>query len=78
MVKAFSQASAVERKGRRKIMDGRVKPWSWMSSGGSEEADLACEMRSLFFSTWRRFLNGFQHCMSGGLVDLLGYMVEGM
>jgi len=59
-------------------MDGRVKPWSWTSSGESEEVDLACEMRSLFFSTRRRFLNGFQHCSLGGFLDLLGYMVKGM
>lgn len=59
-------------------MDGRVKPWSRTSSGVSEEVDLACEIRSLFFSTRRRFLIGFQQCMSGGFVDLLGYMVKGM
>lgn len=59
-------------------MDGRVKPWSWTSSGESEEVDLAREIRSLFFSTRRRFLNGFQYCLSGEFVDLLGYMVKGM
>ena len=78
VVRAFSQASAEERKGRRKRTDGRVKPWSWTFSGGSEEVDFACEIRSLFFSTRRRFLNEFQHCTSGRFVDLLGHMVKGM
>lgn len=38
-------------------MEGRVKPWSRMSSGGGREDLEAVERRSLFFRTRRRFLS---------------------
>lgn len=56
VVRAESQVRAEERKGRRRRTDGRVKPWSWTSSGSGREAFAACARRSLFLRTRRRFL----------------------
>ena len=57
-VSALNQLSADDRKGRRKRTEGRVKPWSCTSSGGGASGlvFVACERRSLFFRTRRRFL----------------------
>ena len=57
MVKAESHARAEERKGRRRRTDGRVKPWSWTSSGSEREAFVAFDRRSLFLRMRRRFLD---------------------
>ena len=58
--RALNQSKAEERKGRRMRMDGRVKPWSWTSSGeGMFGLDFeAWARRSLFLRTRRRFLWG--------------------
>ena len=54
---ARNQSSAEERKGRRMRTEGRVKPWSWTSSGSASGLIfVAREIRSLFLSTRRRFL----------------------
>jgi hypothetical protein len=55
---ALNQSRAEERKGRRIRTVGRVKPWSWTSSGGgaSGSAFAARVRRSLFLRTRRRFL----------------------
>jgi len=57
-VRAVNQSRAEDRKGSRKRTEGRVKPWSRTSVGGSASGfDLAAwESRSLFLSTRRRFL----------------------
>ena len=53
----MSQASALERKGKRMSTEGRVKPWSWMEDAESSVESLAaCAIRSLFFRMRRRIL----------------------
>ena len=56
-MKARNQSSAEERKGKRMRIEGRVKPWSWTSSGSTSGlVFVARESRSLFFNTRRRIL----------------------
>jgi hypothetical protein len=56
VIRDSSHLVAEERNGSRMRMDGRVNPWSCTSSGAEVPAFIACERRSLFLSTRRRFL----------------------
>lgn len=57
-VRAVNQSREEDRKGSKKRTEGRVKPWSRTSAGGSASgfALAAWARRSLFFRTRRRFL----------------------
>lgn len=70
-VRAVNQSRAEDLNGSRNSTEGRVKPWSRTSDGGSASgfALAAWTSRSLFFSTRRRFLRWLINVKNSKLSD---------